>query len=116
MQAKKLPWVEDLRDESDHEPPDPAGHRAALEPGGRAERLMAHLFATTDLEKTYRVNMNAIGLDGRPRLYDLKTLLAEWLTFRTETVRRRLQARSTRCSTGFTSSRACWSRSSTSTR
>jgi topoisomerase-4 subunit A len=92
MQAKKLPWVEDLRDESDHNHPS----RLVVELRSNrvdAERLMAHLFATTDLEKTYRVNMNAIGLDGRPRLYDLKTLLAEWLRFRTETVRRRLQAR-----------------------
>jgi topoisomerase-4 subunit A len=92
MQAKKLPWVEDLRDESDHNHPT----RLVFEMRSNrvdAERLMAHLFATTDLEKTYRVNMNAIGLDGRPRLYDLKTLLAEWLRFRTETVRRRLQAR-----------------------
>ncbi len=92
MQAKKLPWVEDLRDESDHQHP----VRLVLELRSNrvdVERLMAHLFATTDLEKTYRVNMNAIGLDGRPRLFDLKTLLAEWLAFRTETVRRRLQAR-----------------------
>jgi len=92
MQAKKLPWVEDLRDESDHHHPT----RLVIEMRSNrvdSERLMAHLFATTDLEKSYRVNMNAIGLDGRPRLFDLKTLLSEWLTFRTETVRRRLQAR-----------------------
>src|SRR5688572_9038615 len=92
MQAKKLPWVEDLRDESDHENPTRLvivlrSNRVDVEP------LMAHLFATTDLERSYRVNMNAIGLDGRPRLYDLRTLLVEWLQFRTETVRRRLQWR-----------------------
>ena len=92
MQAKKLPWVDDLRDESDHE--NPIRVVLALRSGRvDAERLMAHLFATTDLEKSYRVNMNAIGLDGRPRLYDLKRLLAEWLDYRTETVRRRLQHR-----------------------
>ncbi|MFP3939277.1 MAG: DNA gyrase subunit A, partial [Thermoanaerobaculia bacterium] len=80
------------RDESDHNHP----VRLVLELRSNrvdAERLMAHLFATTDLEKSYRVNMNAIGLDGRPRLFDLKRLLEEWLAFRTETVRRRLQAR-----------------------
>ena len=92
MQAKKLPWVEDLRDESDHENPTRLvivlrSNRVDVEP------LMAHLFATTDLERSYRVNMNAIGLDGRPRLYDLRALLVEWLQFRTETVRRRLQWR-----------------------
>ncbi|MEM7480034.1 MAG: DNA topoisomerase IV subunit A [Acidobacteriota bacterium] len=92
MQAKKLPWVDDLRDESDHENPT----RLVLELRSNrvdADRLMGHLFASTDLEKSYRVNMNAIGLSGKPRLYDLKTLLKEWLTFRTETVRRRLQYR-----------------------
>jgi len=92
MQAKKLPWVEDLRDESDHNHPT----RLVIEMRSNrvdSERLMAHLFATTDLEKSYRVNMNAIGLDGRPRLFDLRSLLAEWLTFRIGTVRRRLQAR-----------------------
>ena len=92
MQAKKLPWVDDLRDESDHNHPT----RLVLEMRSNrvdADRLMAHLFATTDLEKTYRVNMNAIGLDGRPRLFDLRRLLAEWIEFRVETVRRRLAAR-----------------------
>ena len=92
MQAKKLPWVDDLRDESDHENPTRLvislrSNRVDVEP------VMAHLFATTDLERSYRVNMNAIGLDGRPRLYDLKAMLAEWLAFRIETVRRRLQWR-----------------------
>ena len=92
MQAKKLPMVDDLRDESDHENPT----RIVIVP--RSNRvdtveLMTHLFATTDLERTYRVNMNMIGLDGRPRLYALKELLLEWLEFRIETVRRRLQHR-----------------------
>ncbi len=92
MQAKKLPWVEDLRDESDHRQPT----RLVVEMRSNrvdAERLMAHLFATTDLERNYRVNMNAIGLDGRPRLFDLRTILSEWLSFRVETVRRRLENR-----------------------
>ncbi len=92
MQAKKLPMVADLRDESDHENPT----RLVIVPRSNrvdAEALMAHLFATTDLEKNCRVNMNVIGLDGRPAVKDLRTLLKEWLTFRTETVRRRLQYR-----------------------
>ncbi len=92
MQAKKLPWVDDLRDESDHESPT----RLVISLRSSrvdVESVMAHLFATTDLERTYRVNMNAIGLDGRPRLYTLRTMLVEWLQFRTETVRRRLQHR-----------------------
>jgi len=92
MQAKKLPMVEDLRDESDHESP----VRLVLEPRSNrvdVERLMSHLFATTDLERTYRVNLTAIGLDGRPRQFDLKALLAEWLTFRVACVRRRLSHR-----------------------
>ncbi|HEX7190354.1 MAG TPA: DNA topoisomerase IV subunit A, partial [Thermoanaerobaculia bacterium] len=92
MQAKKLPMVEDVRDESDHENPT----RIVIVPRSNrvdAGELMAHLFATTDLEKSYRVNMNMIGLDGRPRLYTLKDLLEEWLEFRIETVRRRLQHR-----------------------
>ena len=91
-QAKKLPMVDDFRDESDHENPT----RLVIVPRSNrvdAEELMAHLFATTDLERTYRVNMNMIGLDGRPRLFTLKDLLLEWLEFRTETVRRRLQHR-----------------------
>jgi topoisomerase-4 subunit A len=89
MQAKRLPWVEDLRDESDHEEPT----RLVLTLRSNrvdVEALLAHLFATTDLEKSYRVNMNVVGLDGRPRLFDLKSLLAEWLCFRVDTVRRRL--------------------------
>ncbi|HEV2718598.1 MAG TPA: DNA topoisomerase IV subunit A [Thermoanaerobaculia bacterium] len=91
-QAKKLPMVEHYRDESDHEVPT----RLVIEPRSNRvdlDELMTHLFATTDLERTYRVNMNMIGLDGRPRLFTLKDLLLEWLEFRIETVRRRLQHR-----------------------
>ncbi|MCW5584529.1 MAG: DNA topoisomerase IV subunit A [Chromatiales bacterium] len=92
MQAKKLPWIEDLRDESDHENPTrlvivPRSNRVDI------ERVMLHLFATTDLERSYRVNLNMIGLDGRPQVKDLRGILAEWLVFRFETVRRRLQYR-----------------------
>lgn len=92
MQAKKLPWVEDLRDESDHENPIrlvivPRSNRVDI------ERVMLHLFATTDLERSYRVNLNMIGLDGRPAVKDLRGILVEWLAFRFETVRRRLQFR-----------------------
>ncbi|MGK0172698.1 MAG: topoisomerase-4 subunit A, partial [Gammaproteobacteria bacterium] len=92
MVAKKLPMVEDLRDESDQENPVrllviPRSNRVDV------DGLMNHLFATTDLERTYRVNMNVIGLDGRPRVKNLKTLLSEWLEFRTGTVRRRLEYR-----------------------
>ena len=92
MQAKKLPMVEDIRDESDHENPT----RLVIVP--RSTRvdevqLMKHLFATTDLERTYRVNMNVIGLDGRPKVMGLKELLEDWLTFRTATVKRRLEFR-----------------------
>jgi topoisomerase-4 subunit A len=91
-QQKKLPMVEDLRDESDHENP----IRLVIVPrSGRIDpvEVMQHLFATTDLERSYRVNLNMIGLDGRPRVYNLKDLLNEWLKFRIETVRRRLQHR-----------------------
>jgi topoisomerase-4 subunit A len=92
MQAKKLPMVEDLRDESDHENPT----RLVIVPRSNrvdVPRLMSHLFATTDLERSYRVNLNLIGIDGRPAVKDLRSLLVEWLSFRTETVRRRLQYR-----------------------
>jgi topoisomerase-4 subunit A len=92
MQAKKLPMVEDLRDESDHENPT----RLVITPRSNrvdAEALMAHLFATTELERSYRVNLTVIGLDGRPRLTNLRQLLADWLSFRIETVRRRLRFR-----------------------
>ncbi|MBB3331226.1 topoisomerase-4 subunit A [Halomonas campaniensis] len=92
MQAKKLPMVADLRDESTHEEPT----RLVIEPRSNRvdiEALMAHLFATTDLEKNIRVNMNVIGLDGRPRVMPLPDLLGEWLRFRRSTVRRRLEHR-----------------------
>lgn len=92
MNAKKLPMVVDLRDESDHENPT----RLVIVPRSNridVEELMAHLFATTDLERTYRVNMNVIGLNGRPGVLDLGVMLSEWLKFRIETVRRRLQFR-----------------------
>ncbi len=92
MMAKKLPNVSDLRDESDHECPTrlvitPRSNRVDI------ETLMAHLFATTDLERNYRVNLNMIGLDGRPQVKDLITILTEWLSFRLQTVKRRLQFR-----------------------
>ncbi|WP_372612492.1 DNA topoisomerase IV subunit A [Halomonas sp.] len=92
MQAKKLPMVADLRDESTHEEPT----RLLIEPRSNRvdiEALMAHLFATTDLEKNIRVNMNVIGLDGRPRVMPLPDMLGEWLRFRRTTVRRRLEHR-----------------------
>lgn len=92
MQAKKLPMVEDLRDESDHEHPS----RLVITPRSNRvnkEELMSHLFVTTDLERSYRVNMNMIGINGRPQVKGLRSLLKEWLVFRTETVRRRLQWR-----------------------
>ena len=92
MQAKKLPMLEDLRDESDHENPTrlvfiPRSNRVNL------AELMSHLFATTDLERSYRVNLNMIGVNGRPQVKDLRMILQEWLQYRTETVRRRLQYR-----------------------
>lgn len=92
MLAKKLPMIEDLRDESDHE----NLTRLIVIPKSKrtdVESLMSHLFATTDLEKSYRVNMNMIGLNGRPVVKNLREILTEWLQFRTETVRRRLQHR-----------------------
>ncbi len=92
MRAKKLPMMEDLRDESDHESPT----RLVLTPRSArtdVDVLMKHLFATTDLERTVRVNLNVIGLDGRPKVFGLKALLEEWLTFRFTTVRRRLEHR-----------------------
>lgn len=92
MRAKKLPWLEDIRDESDHANP----VRVVLVPRSNrvdAEQLMGHLFATTDLEKSYRVNLNVIGLDGKPAVKNLKVLLDEWLAFRTDTVARRLKHR-----------------------
>ncbi|MCK8517242.1 DNA topoisomerase IV subunit A [Methylonatrum kenyense] len=92
MQARKLPMIEDLRDESDHENPT----RLVLVPRSNRvdiEQVMTHLFATTDLEKSYRVNFNVIGLDGRPQVKNLREMLSEWLVFRTNTVRRRLEYR-----------------------
>lgn len=92
MHAKKLPMVDDLRDESDHEHPTrlvitPRSNRVNL------DELMSHLFATTDLERTYRVNLNMIGLDGRPQVKGLQSILSEWIEFRKDTVKRRLQWR-----------------------
>lgn len=92
MRAKKLPMVEDLRDESDHENPTrlvivPRSNRIDL------DQVMNHLFATTDLERSYRINMNMIGLDNRPQVKGLVEILSEWLVFRRDTVRRRLNYR-----------------------
>ncbi|NRN27989.1 DNA topoisomerase IV subunit A [Photorhabdus heterorhabditis] len=92
MRAKKLPMVDDLRDESDHENPTrlvivPRTNRVDL------EQVINHLFATTDLEKSYRVNLNMIGLDNRPTVKGLVEILSEWLVFRRETVRKRLNHR-----------------------
>jgi len=92
MQAKKLPMIVDLRDESDHENP----IRLVLTPRSNrvnAEEVMTHLFATTDLEKTYRVNLNMIGVDGRPQVKSLRSILTEWLDWRRQTVTRRLTHR-----------------------
>lgn len=92
MRAKKLPMIDDLRDESDHENPTrlvlvPRSNRIDL------DQVMNHLFATTDLEKSYRINMNMIGLDNRPSVKGLVEILSEWLVFRRDTVRRRLNYR-----------------------
>ncbi|MGB5291857.1 MAG: DNA topoisomerase IV subunit A [Lysobacterales bacterium] len=92
MQAKKLPMVEDLRDESDHENPTrllivPRSNRVDI------EQLLNHLFATTDLERNYRINMNIIGNSGKPQVLDLRNLLKQWLKFRLDTVTRRLEFR-----------------------
>ncbi|MGL5798551.1 MAG: DNA topoisomerase IV subunit A [Plesiomonas sp.] len=92
MRAKKLPLVDDLRDESDHENPT----RLVIVPKSNrvdAEMLMNHLFASTDLEKSYRVNINMLGLNGRPEVKGLLTILSEWLTFRRDSIRRRIQHR-----------------------
>ncbi|MCL1148231.1 DNA topoisomerase IV subunit A [Shewanella marinintestina] len=92
MQAKKLPMVTDLRDESDHESP----VRMVIVPRSNrvdCDQMMAHLFATTDLEKSYRVNLNVLGLNGRPQVKGLLQLLTEWLEFRMTTVKRRLEYR-----------------------
>jgi len=92
MHAKKLPMVQDLRDESDHENPvriliSPRSSRIDM------DEMMSHLFATTDLERNYRINLNVIGIDGRPKVKNLCDLLKEWLVFRKDTVKRRLQWR-----------------------
>ncbi|MEY1409630.1 DNA gyrase subunit A, partial [Escherichia coli] len=92
MRAKKLPMVDDLRDESDHENPTrlvivPRSNRVDL------EQVMTHLFATTDLEKSYRVNLNMIGLDNRPAVKGLVEILNEWIVYRRQTVRNRLNHR-----------------------
>jgi len=89
MNARKLPLVADLRDESDHEHPT----RLVIEPRSSRvdyDQLMSHLFATTDLERSHRVNFNLIGLDGKPKVYNLKALIQDWVGFRMDTVRRRL--------------------------
>ena len=92
IREKKLPMVEDIRDESDHENPT----RIVIVPRSNrvdTAQLMTHLFATTDLERSYRVNLNVIGLDGRPKVMGLKELLTQWLAFRMTTVKRRLTHR-----------------------
>ncbi|TZF89827.1 DNA topoisomerase IV subunit A [Cognatilysobacter lacus] len=92
MRAKKLPWLEDIRDESDHANPTRIvlvlrSNRVDVDP------LMGHLFATTDLERSYRINFNVIGLDGKPQVKNLRAFLTEWLQFRSDTVTRRLSHR-----------------------
>ncbi len=92
MTAKKLPMIDDIRDESDHENPVrlvlvPRSNRVDL------EKVIGHLFATTDLEKNYRVNFNMIGLDNKPQVKNIAQILNEWLVFRRQTVTRRLQTR-----------------------
>jgi topoisomerase-4 subunit A len=92
MRAKKLPMVADLRDESDHENPT----RLVITPRSNridVDQLMSHLFASTDLERNYRVNMNMIGTDGKPQVKNLKMVLSEWLEFRRNTVIKRIEWR-----------------------
>ncbi len=92
MRAKKLPMVEDLRDESDHENPT----RLVISPRSNridAEQLMSHLFASTDLEKSYRINLNMIGRNGQPKVKNLLEILTEWLGFRRDVVTNRLESR-----------------------
>jgi len=91
MRNKKLPQVDDLRDESDHE--EPTRLVISKKRGVDVEQLMSHLFSTTSLERTCRVNMNVIGLNGRPRMFNLLEFLKEWIVFRRDTVKRRLQHR-----------------------
>ncbi len=88
MRNKKLPQVDDLRDESDHQ--EPTRLVISKKRGVDVDQLMSHLFSTTSLERTLRVNMNIIGLDGRPRMFNLVEMLKEWLKFRKETVKNRL--------------------------
>ena len=94
MKVRKLPMVEDLRDESDHSSPI---RLVIFLRSSRVDidQLMSHLYATTDLERSYRVNMNVIGLNGRPEVKNLHQILSEWLVFRTDTVKRRLNYRLT---------------------
>ncbi|PIE46509.1 MAG: DNA topoisomerase IV subunit A, partial [Gammaproteobacteria bacterium] len=92
MAAKKLPMIDDIRDESDHENPVrlvlvPRSNRVDL------EKVIGHLFATTDLERNYRVNFNMIGLDNKPQVKNIAQIFNEWLVFRRQTVTRRLQTR-----------------------
>ena len=92
IDSKKISMIEDLRDESDESNP----VRIIVVPrSNRIDKtaLMSHLFATTELQKNVRVNLNAIGLNGKPRVFDLKSILKEWIKFRSETVKRRLQHR-----------------------
>lgn len=92
IRDKKLPWLEDVRDESDHQ----NTVRLVLIPrSNRVDKiaLMSHIFATTDLERSYRVNMNVIGLDGRPQVKNIRQMIVEWLEFRRQTVQKRLQCR-----------------------
>ena len=92
MRNKKLPMVEDLRDESDHENPT----RLVITPRSNRidiDALMDHLFATTDLERSYRINLNIIGIDGKPSVMNLRQILKEWLRFRIDVTRRRLEYR-----------------------
>ncbi len=92
MTAKKLPMVADIRDEGDHDEP----VRVVLTPRSNrvdCDELMLHLFATTDLERTYKINMNTIGLDRKPKVRGLRETLEQWLEYRKQTVRRRLQFR-----------------------
>ena len=92
MKDKKLPMVSDLRDESDHE--NPIRLVIVLRSNRvNTQEVMDHLFATTDLERNYRVNLNVIGLDGKPQVKNLQTILSEWLVYRKATVRRRLSFR-----------------------
>ena len=115
MRNKKLPMVEDLRDESDHENPT----RLVIVPRSNrvdSDELMGHLFATTDLERSYRVNFNIIGLDGRPAVKNLKAMLEEWLDSASRPSRGASSSAWTRCRSACTSWQACSRPSSTSTK